>query len=125
LIFLMTAEFNCVEPLAARLKQFFARLLGNGVTRFMADTSYCVYLVHGFFIAFVGGWLYRQPDVLRWTPVERTALLICITLVGAYSVGYICHNLVEKPGIRLGQKILALRFPVRTSVPTAAKENKQ
>jgi peptidoglycan/LPS O-acetylase OafA/YrhL len=120
LIFLMTAEINGIEPLVARVKSFFARLLGNGVTRFMADTSYCVYLVHGFFIAFFGGWLYRQPDVMHWTPFERASLLTGITIVGAYTVGYICHKLVEQPGIRLGQKILTLRFPVRASIPAAA-----
>lgn len=54
--------------------------------------------------------------------LRGTALLTCITLLGAYTVGYVCHKLVEKPGIRLGQKILAIRFPVRTSGPPAAKE---
>jgi len=113
LLFLMTEESIGAEPLVNRLKEFLARLLGNPFTRFMADTSYCVYLVHGFFISFAGGWLYRQPDVLRWRPVERVALLTCITLVGAYTVGYVLHNVVEKTGIRLGQRIINLRRPTR------------
>jgi peptidoglycan/LPS O-acetylase OafA/YrhL len=106
LIFMMTAESDGGEPSVSRAKGFLHRLLSNRVARFMADVSYGVYLVHGFFISFAGGWLYRQPAFLRWRPVERVALLMCVTVAGSYSMAYILHHLVEKKGIRLGQKII-------------------
>jgi len=101
LIFLMTAETDDSEPLVKWTKGWLARILGNPLTRFMADMSYGVYLVHNFFIAFVGGWLYRQPGLPNW---ERAALLTLLSLAGSYSVAYVLHHLVEKPGIRLGQR---------------------
>jgi peptidoglycan/LPS O-acetylase OafA/YrhL len=102
LIFLMTAETDDSEPLVKWTKGWLARILGNPLTRFMADMSYGVYLVHNFFIAFVGGWLYRQPGLPNW---ERAALLTLLSLAGSYSVAYVLHHLVEKPGIRLGHRL--------------------
>jgi len=106
LIFLMTAESDSGEPMVGRAKELLDGLLSNRVTRFMADMSYGVYLVHGFFISFAGGWLFRQPAFLRWRPIERVALLVCITVVGSYSVACLLYHLVEKRGIKLGQMII-------------------
>lgn len=111
LIFLMTEESFGDEPLVARVRDLLARLLGNSFTRFLADTSYCVYLVHGLCISFIGGWLYRQPTLLAWKPVERVALLTCVVMVGSYLAAYILHQSVERPGIKLGQALIKRLLP--------------
>lgn len=73
------------------------RLLDNAVTKEAADLSYGVYLTHGFFIA-AGGLVHASV----W-------LLIPVTLVGATSVSYLLHRLIERPGIALGRRLSALQ----------------
>jgi peptidoglycan/LPS O-acetylase OafA/YrhL len=84
-----------------------SRLLGNSLTKFMADVSYGVYLVHGFFISILGGWLYSQPFTAAWSPLHRLAWLLLGTVIGAYAVAFLLHISVERPGINLGRKILS------------------
>ena len=82
-------------------------LLGNSLTKFLADVSYGVYLVHGFFIGIFGGWFYSQPFTRAWSPVHRLAWLLIVTVLGAYGVSFLLHICVERPGVNLGRKILS------------------
>jgi len=119
LCFLMGQCAASLEPRTAAAKAFVARFLGNRVTRFMADASYGVYLVHGFFITLAGGWLFAQPSVLALKPVLRTALLTAVTLPGSYLVAWLLHQWVEQPGIKLGRQLLARRSTVVHSTCSA------
>jgi peptidoglycan/LPS O-acetylase OafA/YrhL len=103
LIFLMTAEIDGAEPLVKGRTDY---LHACWAIRSLGSWPICptlFTLVHGFFISFVGGWLYRHPGWQNW---KRGALLIGITLAGSYSVAYILHHLAEKRGIKLGQKMI-------------------
>jgi peptidoglycan/LPS O-acetylase OafA/YrhL len=82
-------------------------LLGNRITKFMADVSYGVYLVHLLFLSIFGGWLYSQPFTSNWSPIHRLAWLLVVTLIGSYSVSFLLHIWIERPGIKLGRRILS------------------
>jgi len=112
LIFLLATG---LDPQARRLSKpnaILGGMLGNALTKFMADVSYGVYLVHGFFISIFGGWLYSQPFTAGWSPLHRLAWLLTVTLIGAYGVSYLLHIGVERPGINLGRSILS-RFKAK------------
>jgi peptidoglycan/LPS O-acetylase OafA/YrhL len=115
IVFFMLPGVAKVEPAVAWLRG----LLGNRISRFMADTSYGVYLIHGFFISFVGGWFYRGPAVGAVGSATRLVLLTVITIVGAYSVSMVLYHYVERPGIELGRRLLA-RKPVLLPKPITA-----
>jgi peptidoglycan/LPS O-acetylase OafA/YrhL len=94
--------------------------LSNRLAVFMADTSYCVYLCHGFFISFLGGYLFQQDKFLALHPLERIAIFTALVCVGAYLLAWILHHLVEKPCIELGRKLTNRWVPtlkVATIVP--------
>ena len=88
------------------------RLLGNGFAAFMADTSYCVYLTHGFFISLLGGYLFQQAKFLSLNPLERILIFTTIVCAGAYLLAWILHYLIEKPCIELGRRLTNRWFPV-------------
>lgn len=82
-------------------------LLANRVARFMADTSYAVYLLHGFAIALLGGYLYEQQGVLSLAPPMRVAILCLLVIPVSYILATVSCRLVEKPGILLGRAVIA------------------
>ncbi|MFL6416261.1 MAG: acyltransferase family protein [Bryobacteraceae bacterium] len=82
----------------------------NRLARFLGDTSYAVYLVHGFAISLFGGQvLFRNPRFLLLSPGERTLILMAGTILLSYSMGHLLRIAVELPGIALGKKIIAYR----------------
>ena len=81
-------------------------LLANRLTRFMADTSYSVYLIHGTFIAILGGVFYQQEPFLHLTPPVRVAILTGAVLVCSYLAGYLLFRFVERPGIQFGRNLV-------------------
>jgi peptidoglycan/LPS O-acetylase OafA/YrhL len=87
------------------LKWILSKLLGNRVMGFLADTSYAVYLVHGFFISLAGGWMYSHPQFMQLDPRTRVLALIAVTLAGTFPIAWLLHRFVEKPGIQLGRSI--------------------
>jgi len=120
LFFLLTRQVQAGDPVIEVCRKYFTRLLGNRVTRLMADISYGVYLVHVFFISLAGSWLYHQPVVAHLHPYQRVMVLTFVTLGGSYAVAWILHHLVEKPGIELGRKILTSRPPTKVKpLPSA------
>jgi peptidoglycan/LPS O-acetylase OafA/YrhL len=107
---LATGIHTQAHPLLA-LHTLVNGFLGNGVTKFMADVSYGVYLVHILFISIFGGWLYSQPFTTAWSPVHRFVWLLSVTLIGSYSVSFLLHICVERPGIKLGRIVLSRLKP--------------
>ncbi len=97
----------CDEPATAPLRGPLEWMLGNRLARFMADMSYSVYLTHVFFMSLVGGlFLYRTPAFLARSPRLRVAIFICITSFCAYGCGILLFRLIERPGIRFGNKLI-------------------
>jgi peptidoglycan/LPS O-acetylase OafA/YrhL len=113
LIMLLCSGPQDSDVLLAGVRRAVNGLLGNRVMRFMADTSYGVYLVHGFFISMAGGWMYRQKWLLDLTPPQRVLWLTLVVFMGAYFSAWVLHYLVEKPGIALGRRLLS-RSPRRS-----------
>jgi peptidoglycan/LPS O-acetylase OafA/YrhL len=96
-------------------------LLGNRLARALADLSYCVYLLHPFFLSFAGGRiLYRTPAFLALPPALRMGIFVPVVMVCSYATAYVLHKIVEKPGIRLGSR---LAFSLRTQEPNTASSN--
>jgi peptidoglycan/LPS O-acetylase OafA/YrhL len=93
------------------------------LARFSGDASYCVYLVHGFFVAMLGGFFLTQAWYLALQPVLRVAVLTLGVTAGSYFLAAWMRVLVERPGIALGRH-LARRVatgprPVATQVESA------
>jgi peptidoglycan/LPS O-acetylase OafA/YrhL len=86
-------------------------LLSNRCAAFMADASYSVYLLHCFFISFVGGFLFRQPDFVALSAPLRVAVLAIIICPAVYLAAWLLHRVLEKPGIELGKRVINRWFP--------------
>jgi peptidoglycan/LPS O-acetylase OafA/YrhL len=84
-----------------------ARVLGSRWVRFGSDTSYSVYLVHGFLIAATG--LLVHP----WAAHERVLTMLALVVPASYALGYVVHRLVELPGIALGRRVIDRLVPRR------------
>lgn len=87
---------------ANRLPSILMRWLQGSWVRFAADTSYSVYLFHGFFISGFGlilahGWL---TDL---SPFARVAAMIALVVPGVYASSYLVMRWVEMPGITFGK----------------------
>ena len=83
-----------------------ARVLGGRVVRFASDTSYGVYLFHGFFIS-ASGWLISRSDsLLLLEPPQRVVFMLAFVSTLAYALAYWVYRRVELPGIRLGKRVI-------------------
>lgn len=87
------------------LNRAFSAILGNRLTKFMADASYSVYLIHGVFIAIFGAYFYRQTEYALLPQSLRYLILLSVVTVCSYSVAFVMDRLVEQPGIRLGKRL--------------------
>lgn len=81
------------------------RLTENPLMHFASETSYSVYLFHGFMIAIAGLTLFRFDPFLLLSPVARVGVMIVVVAVGSYAAGYLIFRFVETPGIDLGRKV--------------------
>lgn len=97
------------EGRSSRISRGLNGLLSNRWTAMMADTSYSVYLLHSFFLAFAGGYLYLRPEVAALSAPLRTGILTAIVVPVSYLTAFGLHRWVEKPGIELGRRILTCR----------------
>ena len=94
-----------VDEPGSRLRVTADRFLGNSVARFLGETSYSVYLIHGFFISLAGGWFFRQAGFLSLDSKVRVAILTAVTATGSYSLGWILFRSVERYGIQVGRRL--------------------
>ena len=89
-----------------RTPAWLARGLNSRLIRFASDTSYGVYLFHGFFIS-ASGWLISgNARLLALPPSQRFLLMLLFVTALTYPLAYGVHRRVEGPGIRLGRRIL-------------------
>lgn len=80
-------------------------ILGNKFTKFLADMSYSVYLVHGFFLSMGGAYLYRQPWFKSLGYGTRYFIILSVVTVGSYVLAYFIEKFVERPGIKIGKRL--------------------
>jgi peptidoglycan/LPS O-acetylase OafA/YrhL len=90
---------------AGHVARLVRRAFDNGVMRFLADVSYPVYLLHGLFLAHLGGWLFVRADFLALSAPRRVLWLWLAVVIGTYLASWLVHRLVELPGIALGRRI--------------------
>ena len=75
--------------------------------RFASDSSYGVYLFHGFFISCFGLILASAPSMTAiMTPFERTFYMFIFVSASTYSAGHLIYRTIELTGIRLGKRII-------------------
>ena len=94
-----------------RAPSWLISLINNKMVRFTSDTSYGVYLFHGFFIAASGLIITRAPFLLTLTPQQRVGVMLIFVLAGAYLTAYVVYKVIEQPGIRLGGRVNRAMFP--------------
>lgn len=90
-----------------RLPPFFS----GAVVRFASNTSYSLYLFHGFFIAGVGYFFSKKPSWLVVTGPSRVALLFTLVSGGTYLFAFFIFRFIELPSIRLGHALIERWFP--------------
>lgn len=83
-----------------------ARVLNSRVVRFASDTSYGVYLFHGFFISASGWLISRNAYLLSLPPPQRVVFMLVFVTVLAYPLAHAVYRLVELPGIRAGKRVM-------------------
>ncbi|MEH6421691.1 acyltransferase family protein [Pseudomonas sp. CGJS7] len=95
------------------------RLLVNRVTCFLGAISYSLYLVHPFLVSRLYGVFAKFYAALP----DGIAYLACLTLSLALTVpaAWLTYRFIEKPGIRLGHRLLArLRARKRADAASGA-----
>ena len=99
------------------------RLLSGRVAKLGSDASYSVYLLHGLVLAACGRILFTDGSFLALSPMVREAITVAIVASVTYPIALACHRWIEKPGIRIGARILR-RAPASrehlANQPTAA-----
>jgi peptidoglycan/LPS O-acetylase OafA/YrhL len=104
---------------AGRMPRWLASLVRSAAVRFASDTSYGLYLFHGFFISAAGLMLAAHPQMQQWPPPLRVLALFGFVAVAAYLCAYVVHRAVELPGIRLGRTLIRRIPPTPVSPPAA------
>ncbi|MDH4570038.1 acyltransferase [Pseudomonas sp. BN414] len=117
-IFLLMLVIGLAEK-SGRAPSWLFSLINNKAVRFASDTSYGVYLFHGFYIAASGLIITRAPFLLDLPPQQRVGVMLVFVLTGAYLTAYLVYKAVELPGIRLGGKINRSLFPSAQKPVTA------
>jgi|SanBayMetagenome_1026888.scaffolds.fasta_scaffold05991_3 peptidoglycan/LPS O-acetylase OafA/YrhL len=83
-----------------------AKAINSIGVKFASDTSYSVYLFHGFFISVSGLIIAACPSLLSHQAMPRTIAILVFTVVGTYALAFVSYRFVEKPGITVGKSIL-------------------
>jgi peptidoglycan/LPS O-acetylase OafA/YrhL len=97
------------------------RALDNAFMRFLAELSYPVYLLHGLFLAILGGWLFQRADFLVLPAPQRVLWLWLGVVAGTYAASWLVHQLVELPGIALGRRLASALAQQRTLLAEPAR----
>jgi len=110
------------ELRSTSLSMFSKVLLGNRLTKFLADTSYAVYLFHGFAISELGARLFMS----RWFTNCSSLLQVLVLSLGVtfltYPIAYLIHRTVEVPFISFGKRLSKISIPIKaTDLSSTAK----
>lgn len=81
------------------------KIFNSKVVSFCSETSYGLYLFHGFYISLSGMLISNSSALLELSPSARVGCMLAFVLVSSYLTAYLVYVLVEKPGIRFGKII--------------------
>jgi peptidoglycan/LPS O-acetylase OafA/YrhL len=88
------------------MKRMEEAVVNSRLVRFMADTSYGVYLIHLPVLWLTASFFASQPRYVSLTPVARLTILWGIMVSVTYPMAFIIFKSVEQPGIRWGRQAL-------------------
>lgn len=88
------------------LRSLANRVLGNRLMQWGARVSYGVFLLHGFVLSLLGGWLARQPWITTLEPGTRVLVMSCLLTPIVLVAAQLLYSRVERPGIELGKRLL-------------------
>ncbi|HWE46157.1 MAG TPA: acyltransferase [Caulobacteraceae bacterium] len=91
---------------------FVEKLLDTAIARGLADISYGLYLVHGFFVAAAGVLFSQAAWFTQLGLAGRVGVMIAFVLPCSIVASVALHWLVERPGIELGRRLLRRRAPL-------------
>lgn len=89
-----------------RTPAWIARGINSRLVRFASDTSYGVYLFHGFLISTSGWIISGNSSLLALSPAHRVLFMFGFVISVAYPLAYLVYRWVELPGIRLGKQVI-------------------
>jgi peptidoglycan/LPS O-acetylase OafA/YrhL len=84
-------------------------LVVNRATRFLGQISYSVYLLHGPVILVINRPVFTRIYALDWPVVAKFGLCLAVTLTVTLTVSWLAYSFIERPGIALGRKLIAMR----------------
>jgi peptidoglycan/LPS O-acetylase OafA/YrhL len=84
-------------------------LLGGRFTKFLADTSYGVYLIHIPLLILLVWLLTKYTGFESYSPVMRLAVMTAVISPLVYLLGYLAFRFVESPGIDWGRRVIGGR----------------
>lgn len=96
--------------LKGRTPAWATAIIESRLIKMAADTSYSVYLFHGFFIAASGYIVAANSEFVAAHGELSTWLMYVFVLTGSYALANVVYRLIELPGIALGKRVIA-RLP--------------
>lgn len=86
--------------------------VNSHLVRFASDTSYGVYLFHGFFISASGLIIANHSSLLSLYPQQRVIFMFMFVTISAYLLAYLIYRYIELPGIRFGKRVIERVAPL-------------
>jgi len=90
---------------SGRLPANLKKIFNSKIVDFASETSYGLYLFHGFYISLSGMLISKSPALLQLSPAARVGCMLPFVLACSYFTAYLVYVAIEKPGISLGKKI--------------------
>jgi peptidoglycan/LPS O-acetylase OafA/YrhL len=97
--------------LEGKTPKWLSALIESRVVQFASDTSYSVYLFHGFFIAAAGYIVAGHESFINAQPRLSSWLMYGFVLVFTYVAANAAYRFVELPSIRLGKRVIERTLP--------------
>jgi peptidoglycan/LPS O-acetylase OafA/YrhL len=118
-VYLLNGMFNILDPYYIRGIILTALVVGlalnplkivvNKITTFLGKISYSMYLCHPPLIILLNP-LYQHIYILQIPLLLKFLLCAGVTITLTVGVSFITYRFIEKPGIRLGKKLLKSRI---------------
>lgn len=89
-----------------RLLNRIDQILAGRLTKFLADTSYGVYLIHIPLLILLVWLLTKYTNFEFYSPVLRLVVMAAIVTPLVYFLGYLAFRFVESPGIEWGRRVI-------------------
>lgn len=97
-----------------KLPEVLKHILESKYKNFMSDSSYSVYLFHGFFISFSGLIISKIEYLKQSSFFTHTIFIWIFTILTVYPLVYLIFKSVEKNGMWIGKKVINYFFPIST-----------